>query len=128
MTNQIELTTRPHIAKAGWNAMKIILDENNAMPTKEVPNPEFLSPAEVGVIMEAMGNLAKAIDVGNETEVELDLGYPQACALWHSCNVVLQNDLTKVKDLKMRMMELMSILAPRLDGEISDEPDIEVQG
>ena len=101
------LTTRRHVAKSGYTAIKIMI--NNEVPS---------TAAETAFLMETMSDVAVMLDDGTEDKVELDLTYDKAVALWHCCNVTLVNDLAHNRNDKGFMMELMDNLAPKLDGEV----------
>ena len=108
--NNVYLETRKHIVKAGHTAIMAMLDH-------DIPS----SPEEIGFMMEALTDIAVMLDDSVDKITKLDVTYEQGCCLWHSCNVAILNNLYHTKNDKMHMMELMSLLAPRLDGEVNDE-------
>ena len=110
----IHLETRLHIVKAGWLAIKIVLDN-------EIP----ATPAETAFLMETLSDVAAMVDDGVDKKATLDVNHEKGVAIWHCCNVVIMNDLYYNKNDKMHMMEIMSLLAPKLDGELESENDIE---
>lgn len=103
------LEVRKRTAKAGYTAIMIMI--NNEVPS---------SPAEVAFLMSLMSHMAVLIDDSKGDKVQLDLSHDQAVGVWHSCNVSLNNDLTHNKNDAGDMMELLDLLARRLDGEIEE--------
>ena len=102
-----------HVGKAGLTAIMTVID-------KEIPS----SNEEVGFLMELLTHLAALLDDSVDNVTNVDVTYEQGCGIWHSCNVVVANNLCHTKMDQKHMMELMGDIAPLLDGE-KNEDDIE---
>ena len=100
-----------------YNAIKQVVD-------KGIP----ATPSEVAFLMQMMTKVAKNVDEHKATgeyettlhKVKLNLA--QWIGGWNCLNVILSNKLYNSKKQEMRIMETMTLIAPRIDEE-ADRPE-----
>ena len=97
-----------------WYSIKRVLQE-------EIPD----SPADVGFLMEVMGDLANQIK--DTTKVhKLKLPLRKWIGAWNCLNVCLRNDLFKSQAQEGVMCEIQSIMAVKIDAAIEEEQPPEI--
>lgn len=96
------------LALGAWKAVKEVLNRG-------IPN----SPAEGGLLLEILGDLAKAVDKhnleGSGDTFDMRLNKAKMTAIWHSCNMFALNSWGNESE-KGLSMNVMSLLAPKLDS------------
>ena len=107
--NKLEFKLAKSKVLVALTVMKTIVNEN-------IPATQ----AEIGVIFSAMTALSHAHDAeGVKDTVTISIPYEQACSIWHSCNVVIQNELYHSKLDETYILEVMNTIAPALDEFIA---------
>lgn len=103
---------RRHL-KAGWDAVRVVV--SNQIPA---------TGADYAFLHSLMTDLANVADSFNDlgedvreaAKAPVTVPITKAIGLWHCCNIILQNELEPNEGLQANIMELMAILAPKIDA------------
>ena len=104
--------------KAGWDSIRVVVGQ-------QIPQ----TGADYAFLHSLMTDIAKVADSVKDLEEEeresvmLPISMPvtKGVALWHCCNIILQNEMAPNKGVQANIMELMAIVAPKIDA-IQEEP------
>lgn len=103
---------RRHL-KAGWDAIRVVV--SNQIPA---------TGADYAFLHSLMTDLANVVDSFNDLGEDVresamapvTIPVTKGAALWHCCNIILQNDMAPNKGVQANIMELMAVVAPKIDA------------
>lgn len=103
-----------HEMLSAWSSVKKMIELN--IPT---------TPSDVAFLGQLLTTIAKGVDEHKKDEefdttpFKLKMKLPQWISLWHCCNVMVQNNLYSNKGQEAAILQVMSVISPRIDEELS---------